>query len=108
MMNDCRHLDSCRIRFMPLLVSDDSFICVLKNEVFLQLAASKGVEFEREILEAECSFISDKIGQLQDKVSIASSFIIYLIFQITTTNCLLQLTKKNWKLSGCHHNIFLM
>ncbi|KAJ0105170.1 hypothetical protein Patl1_19667 [Pistacia atlantica] len=34
-----------------------------------QLAASKGVEFEREILEAEYSFITDKIVQLQDKVS---------------------------------------
>ncbi|KAJ0047929.1 hypothetical protein Pint_17028 [Pistacia integerrima] len=32
-----------------------------------QLAASKGVEFEREILEAEYSFITDKIVQLQDK-----------------------------------------
>ncbi|XP_057951636.1 golgin candidate 2 [Malania oleifera] len=33
----------------------------------IQLAASKGVEFEQEILEAECSFITDEIGQLQDK-----------------------------------------
>ncbi|XP_031269057.1 golgin candidate 2-like [Pistacia vera] len=32
-----------------------------------QSAASKGVEFEREILEAEYSFITDKIVQLQDK-----------------------------------------
>lgn len=35
----------------------------------IQLAASKGIEFEREIVEAEYSFITDKIGQLQDKVS---------------------------------------
>lgn len=32
-----------------------------------QLAASKGVEFEREILEAECTIIADKIIQLEDK-----------------------------------------
>ncbi|KAM4106561.1 hypothetical protein ACB094_04G073500 [Castanea mollissima] len=32
-----------------------------------QLAASKGMEFEREILEAEYSFIADKVIQLQDK-----------------------------------------
>ncbi|KAF5469133.1 hypothetical protein F2P56_013228 [Juglans regia] len=32
-----------------------------------QLAASKGMEFEREILEAEYSFIVDKVVQLQDK-----------------------------------------
>ncbi|XP_043696177.1 golgin candidate 2-like [Telopea speciosissima] len=32
-----------------------------------QLEASKGIEFEREILEAEYSFMCDKIGQLQDK-----------------------------------------
>ncbi|GAU12813.1 hypothetical protein TSUD_73000 [Trifolium subterraneum] len=31
--------------------------------------ASKGVEFEREILEAEHSFINDKIAQLQEKVN---------------------------------------
>ncbi|OMP01225.1 golgin candidate 2-like protein [Corchorus capsularis] len=32
-----------------------------------QLAASKGIEFEREILEAEYSLITDKIARLQDK-----------------------------------------
>ncbi|KDP41144.1 hypothetical protein JCGZ_03635 [Jatropha curcas] len=32
-----------------------------------QAAASKGVEFEREILEAEYSFLTDKIGRLEDK-----------------------------------------
>ncbi|KAK4844232.1 hypothetical protein QYF36_017910 [Acer negundo] len=32
-----------------------------------QVAASKGAEFEREILEAEYSFITDKIVQLNDK-----------------------------------------
>ncbi|XP_042488183.1 golgin candidate 2 [Macadamia integrifolia] len=32
-----------------------------------QLEASKGVEFEREILEAEYSFMCDRIGQLQEK-----------------------------------------
>lgn len=32
-----------------------------------RLAASKGVEFEREILEAEYTFIADKIIQLEDK-----------------------------------------
>lgn len=32
-----------------------------------QLAGSKGVEFEREILEAEYSFTTDKIARLQDK-----------------------------------------
>ncbi|KAH7549396.1 hypothetical protein JRO89_XS13G0025000 [Xanthoceras sorbifolium] len=32
-----------------------------------QVAASKGTEFEREILEAEYAFITDKIVQLQDK-----------------------------------------
>lgn len=31
------------------------------------LVAAKGVEFEKEILEAEYSFITDKIGRLQDK-----------------------------------------
>lgn len=35
----------------------------------VQLDASKGVEFEREILEAEYSLMSDKIRQLQEKVS---------------------------------------
>lgn len=35
----------------------------------LQLAASKGVELEREILGAEYSFIIDKIGRLQGEVS---------------------------------------
>lgn len=34
----------------------------------VQLEASKGVEFEQEILEAEYSFICDKIRQLQEKV----------------------------------------
>ncbi|XP_010274707.1 PREDICTED: golgin candidate 2 [Nelumbo nucifera] len=32
-----------------------------------QLEAAKGVEFEQEILEAEYSFVCDKIGQLQEK-----------------------------------------
>ncbi|PSR84688.1 Golgin candidate like [Actinidia chinensis var. chinensis] len=32
-----------------------------------QLTASKGVEFEHEILEAEYSFVTEKIGQLQEK-----------------------------------------
>ncbi|XVF53794.1 hypothetical protein PTKIN_Ptkin05aG0127400 [Pterospermum kingtungense] len=32
-----------------------------------QLAASKGIEFEHEILEAEYSLVTDKIGRLQDK-----------------------------------------
>ncbi|XP_059454383.1 golgin candidate 2 [Corylus avellana] len=32
-----------------------------------QLAASKGIEFERETLGAEYSFIADKVAQLQDK-----------------------------------------
>lgn len=32
-----------------------------------QLAAAKGVPFEREILEAEYAFVTDKIGRLQDK-----------------------------------------
>lgn len=35
----------------------------------MQLAAAKGVPFEREILEAEYAFVTDKIGRLQDKVS---------------------------------------
>lgn len=34
----------------------------------LQLAASKGVELEREMLEAEYSFIIDKIGRLHAEV----------------------------------------
>lgn len=38
----------------------------------LQLAASKGIEFERETLEAEYSFIADKVVQLQDKVRFSS------------------------------------
>ncbi|XP_007036786.2 PREDICTED: golgin candidate 2 [Theobroma cacao] len=33
-----------------------------------QLVASKGIELEREILEVEYSLVTDKIGQLQDKV----------------------------------------
>ncbi|CAN1265668.1 Golgin candidate 2 [Linum perenne] len=32
-----------------------------------QSGASKGVQFEQEILEAECSFLADKIGRLADK-----------------------------------------
>lgn len=32
-----------------------------------KLAASKGVEFEREILEADYSFLADKVGKLQEK-----------------------------------------
>uniref|UniRef100_A0A5B7B8J6 Putative golgin candidate 2 n=1 Tax=Davidia involucrata TaxID=16924 RepID=A0A5B7B8J6_DAVIN len=32
-----------------------------------KLVTSKGVEFEREILEAEYSFITDKVGRLQEK-----------------------------------------
>ncbi|KAF2309098.1 hypothetical protein GH714_000466 [Hevea brasiliensis] len=32
-----------------------------------QAAASKGIEFERDILEAEYSFLTDKIGKLEDK-----------------------------------------
>lgn len=35
----------------------------------LQLAESKGVELEREMLEAEYSFIIDKIGRLHGEVS---------------------------------------
>jgi hypothetical protein len=38
----------------------------------LQLAASKGIELEREILEAEYSIISNKVVQLQDKVRFSS------------------------------------
>ncbi|XP_044477387.1 golgin candidate 2-like [Mangifera indica] len=38
-----------------------------KGTFLSELAASKGIEFEREIVEAEYSFITDKIGQLQDK-----------------------------------------
>ncbi|RVX18168.1 hypothetical protein CK203_004281 [Vitis vinifera] len=38
------------------------------------LVAAKGVEFEKEILEAEYSFITDKIGRLQDKVCFLSLF----------------------------------
>ncbi|XP_016670918.1 golgin candidate 2-like [Gossypium hirsutum] len=37
-----------------------------------QLAASKGIEFGCEILEAEYSLVADKIGQLQDKASFLS------------------------------------
>lgn len=39
---------------------------------FLQLVASKGDEYEKEMLEAEYSFVTDKIGQLQDKVCFLS------------------------------------
>lgn len=53
---------------------------------YLQLAASKGAEVEREILEAEYSFLTDKVGQLQEKVNTfflvthlwASLFIFYI------------------------------
>ncbi|KAK3029958.1 hypothetical protein RJ639_037913 [Escallonia herrerae] len=34
----------------------------------LQLVAAKGIELEHEILEAEYSFITDKVGQFQEKV----------------------------------------
>lgn len=33
-----------------------------------KVAASKGIELEREILEAEYAFVTDKIVRLQDKV----------------------------------------
>ncbi|KAJ0431524.1 hypothetical protein HanIR_Chr17g0849311 [Helianthus annuus] len=32
-----------------------------------KLTASRGVEFELEILEAEHAFVADKVGQLQEK-----------------------------------------
>ncbi|KAK8600000.1 hypothetical protein V6N12_049862 [Hibiscus sabdariffa] len=39
-----------------------------RSETYLnQLAASKGIEFGCEILEAEYSVVTDKIGRLQDK-----------------------------------------
>jgi hypothetical protein len=44
------------------------FVIIFTLLKMLQLAASKGIEFEREILEAEYSFIADKVVQLQDKV----------------------------------------
>ena len=37
----------------------------------LQLTALKGVELEREILEAEYSLVTDKIEKLQEKVSVS-------------------------------------
>lgn len=48
----------------------------------LQLVAAKGVEFEKEILEAEYSFITDNIGRLQDKVCFLSLFDAFLFFWI--------------------------
>lgn len=42
------------------------------NLKMLQLAASRGIEIEREILEAEYTSIADKVAQLQDKVSFQS------------------------------------
>ncbi|KAK3027888.1 hypothetical protein RJ639_040829 [Escallonia herrerae] len=33
-----------------------------------KFVAAKGIELEHEILEAECSFITDKVGQFQEKV----------------------------------------
>lgn len=35
-----------------------------------KVAAPKGVELEREILEAEYAFVTDKVGRLQDKVRV--------------------------------------
>lgn len=37
----------------------------------LQLTALKGVEIEREILEAEYSLVTDEIEKLQEKVSVS-------------------------------------
>ncbi|CAN1265667.1 Golgin candidate 2 [Linum perenne] len=45
-------------------------VAELRQEVELKevaVEASKGVQFEQEILEAECSFLADKIGRLADK-----------------------------------------
>ncbi|KAG8484144.1 hypothetical protein CXB51_022889 [Gossypium anomalum] len=55
-----------------------------------QLAASKGIEFGCEILEAEYSLVADKIGQLQDKASFLSyslSFGPLEMFTFSYINC---------------------
>jgi hypothetical protein len=48
--------------------TETCFVIIFTLLKMLQLAASKGIEFEREILEAEYTFIADKVVQLQDKV----------------------------------------
>lgn len=40
--------------------------------MIFQFRASKGVEFELEMLEAEYSFVSDKVGRMQDQVTLFS------------------------------------
>jgi hypothetical protein len=52
------------------------FVIIFALLKMLQLAASKGIELEREILEAEYSIISDKVVQLQDKVRFSSFWYI--------------------------------
>ncbi|OMO94940.1 putative Golgin-84 [Corchorus olitorius] len=42
-------------------------LATAQKKLEVELAASKGIEFEREILEAEYSLVTDKIAQLQDK-----------------------------------------
>lgn len=47
-----------------------------------KVAAPKGVELEREILEAEYAFVTDKVGRLQDKVRVFHYIIAKLWFFI--------------------------
>ncbi|KAK8709169.1 hypothetical protein V6N13_060198 [Hibiscus sabdariffa] len=55
-----------------------------RSETYLnQLAASKGIEFGCEILEAEYSVVTDKIGRLQDKASFLS-YSLYLALSISS------------------------
>ncbi|WRX19021.1 Golgin subfamily A member 5 - like 1 [Theobroma cacao] len=58
-----------------------------------QLVASKGIELEREILEAEYSLVTDKIGQLQDKVEALSSEKATLLFRIEAVSRMLDESK---------------
>jgi len=41
---------------------------IISSLLLLQLMPSKGIELEKEMLEAEYSFVVDKIARLQEKV----------------------------------------
>lgn len=61
-----------------------------------QLTALKGVELEREILEAEYSLVTDKIEKLQEKVSVSilralfDCVLLYVLSILSYDFCILQ------------------
>lgn len=66
----------------------------------------KGVEFEKEILEAEVSFIDDKVAQLQDKVNICADIYALVVIYFIIFSCLIicpyfYICKKETRLPSC-------